>query len=183
MQSKFEFLEDQFPKLASYGKNAEEALDSDNNICLLNLGRIAETITEILCRANNIEKNLDLLKKLEKLTRLDIINSEIEQKIKTLIEIKNEAEENNYDSEMACLRLMTAAQELCEWFALKQVENKFEFLAELFPPDFIPPLVELAEIGREAEENLFTNTRYCLICLGDVGEAIVDYLIMIQNII
>ena len=100
MQSKFEFLEDQFPKLASYGKNAEEALDSDNNICLLNLGRIAETITEILCRANNIEKNLDLLKKLEKLTRLDIINSEIEQKIKTLIEIKNEAEENNYDSEI-----------------------------------------------------------------------------------
>ena len=182
MQSSFEFLEDQFPKLASYGKNAEEALDSDNNICLLNLGRIAENITEILCRVNNIEKNLDLFTKLEELARLGVIDSEIERKIKTLIEIKNDAEENNYDSETACERLITTAKELCEWFALKQAQNKFEFLAELYPPDFIPPLVNIAEIGREAEENLFTNTRYCLICLGDVGEAIVDYLISSNSI-
>ena len=182
MQSRFEFLNDQFPELAGYGKKAEEVLDSDNNICLLNLGRIAETITKILCRVNNIEKNLDLFTKLEELAGLKVIDSEIEQKIKTLIEIKNDAEENNYDSEMASSRLMTTAQELCEWFTLKQVENKFEFLAELFPPDFIPPLVSLAEIGHEAEENLFTNTRYCLICLGDIGEAIVDYLISANSI-
>ena len=88
MQSKFEFLEDQFPELASYGKKAEETLNSDNNICLLYLGRIAETITEILCYANSVEK-------IEELTQLGIIDADIELKIKTLIEIKDEAEKNN----------------------------------------------------------------------------------------
>ena len=182
MQNRFEFLEDQIPKLAGYGKNAEEALNSDNNICLLNLGRIAETITETLCRVNNVEKFSDLSKSIDELVRLEIIDEDISLKLKTLIEIKNDAEENNYDSETACERLMTTAHDLCEWFVLKEVENKFEFLAELYPPDFIPPLINLAELGREAEQNLFTNTRYCLICLGDVGEAIVDYLITANNV-
>jgi len=182
MQSRFEFLEEQFPKLASCGKKAEEALDSDNNICLLNLGRIAEIITEILCRVNNIEKDSGLLNSIDELEQLGVIDENIKRKIKTLLEIKDEAEENNYDSETACEHLMTTAQELCEWFAIKQFENKFEFLAELFPPDFIPPLVSIAELGREAEENLFTNTRYCLICLGDIGEAIADYLINANSV-
>ena len=175
MQNRFEFLEDEFPLAASCGKKAEESLNFDNNICLLNLGRIAENITEILCAVNGVEK-------LEDLINLEIIEPEIELKIKTLIEIKNDAEKNNYDSETAAERLMTTARELCEWFILKQVKNKFDFLAELFPPDFISPLVNIAEIGREAEKNLNTNTRYCLICLGDIGEAIADYLINANNI-
>ncbi|MBR1486982.1 MAG: ankyrin repeat domain-containing protein, partial [Synergistaceae bacterium] len=177
MKSKFEFLEDQFPELAKFGKKAEESLNFDNNICLLNLGRIAEKITEILCYENNLENQ-----KIEELSPLGIIDENIELKIKTLLEIEDDAEKNNYDSEMACSRLMTTAQELCEWFILEGVKNKFDFLAELFPPDFISPLVNIAELGREAEENLHTNTRYCLICLGDVGEAIADYLINANSI-
>lgn len=104
------------------------------------------------------------------------------QKINDLLDTKDE-EYNEYNSEMACTRLLTTAKELCEWIALRHGDSKFSFLADLFLPGrFIPPLSNLAEIGREAEENLFTNTRYCLICLGDMGEAIVDYLMNTNNI-
>ena len=184
MQNRFEFLKDRFPKLAEYGEKAGEAIeDFDYNLCLLNLGRIAENITEFLCRANHLDKNLALDDALDELIRLEVIDEKVKRKINTLLEIKDEAEENDYDSKTASILLMKTAQELCEWFMLKHGEGKFEFLADLFIPGrFVPPLANLSEIGREAEENLFTNTRYCLICLGDIGEAIVDYLLNMNNI-
>lgn len=184
MQSRFEFLKDRFPKLAEYGLKAEEAIDDlDYNICLLNLGRIAEHITEFLCQNNHVDENQTVSSATEELERLEIIDAKIKRKINTLTELKTEAEENDYDSSTACTLLMKTALELCEWFMLRHGEGKFEFLAGLFLPGrFIPPLANLAEIGREAEENLFANTRYCLICLGDMGEAIVDYLISVNNI-
>ena len=183
MQNRFEFLEDQFPQIAKYGKKAEELLNSDNNLCLFYLGRIAEKITEFLCRANHIENNFTGSNALEELMRLEIIDSETAEKICALIAVKNEAEENEYDSETASSYLMATAQELCEWFVLKHARNRFEFLEDLFLPGrYVPPLANLTEIGREAEENLHSNTRYCLICLGDIGEAIVDYLMSTNSI-
>ncbi|MBQ9419431.1 MAG: ankyrin repeat domain-containing protein [Synergistaceae bacterium] len=182
MESRFEFLEEQFPKLAGYGEKAEEALNSDNNICLLNLGRIAETITSSLCRASHIDEKIPFSEALEELSKLGAVDSDIARKIETLMEVKDEAEEG-YDSAMAGERLLTTARELCEWFVLTHGESKFSFLSDLFLPGrFIPPLSNLAEIGREAEDNLYTNTRYCLICLGDMGEAIVDYLMSTNNV-
>lgn len=183
MQSRFEFLEEQFPKLAGYGEKAEEALNADSNICLLNLGRIAETVIENLCRVNHLNEKLKISEAVEELARLGVLDGDTERKINSLLEIKDEAAEEEYNSEMACARLLTTAKELCEWFVLKHGESKFSFLADLFLPGrFVPPLANLAEIGREAEENLYSNTRYCLICLGDMGEAIVDYLMNTNNI-
>lgn len=178
MQGKFDFLEELSPKLALYGRKAEEALNSDNNVCLFYLARIAETIIKKLSHTNHIEgqENLTASETLEELTRLGAVDENAARKIITLLEVKN-------DVLMNCERLITVAQELCEWFILKHCESKFSFMADLFLPDrFIPPLANLAEIGREAEENLSTNARYCLICLGDMGEAIVDYLMNINNI-
>ena len=178
MESRFEFLEHQFPKLADYGKKAEEAINHDNNICLLNLGRIAETIIKNLCEINKFSSNGTNDDLTQELLDNEIIDEDICRKLDELITIEDEAINAGCDSEIACARLMTTAQELCEWFMLKYGESAFAFLADLFPPDkYVPMLANLAEIGGEAEENLFTNTRYCLICLGDIGEAIVDFLI------
>ena len=183
MQSKFEFLNPQFPKLAGYGERAEEAINADNNICLFYLARIAETITEVLRRATNIEENLSLPNVVNELQEHEIIDADIARKINTLIENKQLADDEINRSESSCSYLMTAALELCEWFVLRHGESKFSFLAELFLPGrYVPPFANLAEIGREAEENLYTNTRYCLICLGDIGEAIVDYLMDVKSI-
>ncbi|MBQ7151098.1 MAG: ankyrin repeat domain-containing protein [Synergistaceae bacterium] len=178
MQSRFEFLEGHFPKLAAFGKKAEESMNSDANICLLKLGRIAETVTDLLARNNNLESSDP-----QELLELDIIDENIYKKISALTEISEEALENSYASKMACARLMTTAQELSEWFVLKHGESKFSFLSDLFPPgSYVPPLLNLAELGREAEDNLFINTRYCIICLGDIGEAVVDFLMTANTI-
>ena len=175
MNSRFIFLEDDCPKLAEYGRRAEECISSDPNICLLSLGRIAELITEDLCRKSNIA---DSPGKLEALTAKGVINDDISRKISALTETKNEAANNEYDSEMACSRLTVTAEELCRWFITVKAEGRFGFLADLFPPDKpVPILMNLSELGREAEDNLYTNTRYCLICLGDMGEAIADRII------
>ena len=177
MQSRFTFLESQYPKLAEYGEKAEHALGKDNNICLLNLGRIAETITETLCRRNNISID-DIRKAPDKLFEAGIIDENICLKINTLTEIKEDAANHNYSSETAATRLITTAIELCEWFTSDKGISRFAFLGDLFPDNApFPTLAVLAEYGFEAEENLFTNTRYCLLCLGDIEEAVVDILL------
>ena len=175
MDSRFIFLEDDCPKLAEYGRRAEECIASDPNICLLCLGRIAEIITENLCRRSNIA---DSPGKLEALIGKGIITDDISRKIAALTETKSEAANEGYDSESACSRLMLTAEELCRWFITVKAEGRFRFLADIFPPDKpVPILINISELGREAEENLYSNTRYCLICLGDMGEAIADRLI------
>ena len=177
MESKFTFLESRFPKLSDLGRKAEHSLTSDPNICLICLGRIADLITDNLCRRNNIHDLNDINGKLSALTQKLIIPEIISRKILTLTDIKNDAAFYGYDSVNTCSRLIQTAEELCRWFE-DYSESKFSFLADLYPPDKpVPILMNLAEIGREAEENLFANTRYCLICLGDIGEAAADRLI------
>ena len=179
MTGRFDFLEEQFPKLSEYGRRAEESITSDPNICLLNLGRIAENITDILCRKNNITSS----EKVDGLISRGVINDEILRKINALTEIKDEAANNEYDSEMACSRLIVTAEELCQWFVNNGDEGRFSFLADLYPPDKPAPiLMNLSVLGREAEENLSSNTRYCFICLGDIGEAAVVSLITANGI-
>ena len=175
MPSRFDFLEDQFPKLFAYGRKAEECISTDPNICLLNLGRIAEHITDNLCRRNNIPNDSE---KVDTLLSRGLITDEIAGKITVLTEIKHEAANDEYDSEMACSRLLLTAEELCMWFVNEGEGGRFAFLADLYPPDKpAPVLMNLSVLGREAEENLCSNTRYCLICLGDIGEAVVVTLI------
>ncbi len=175
MESRFLFLEEDCPKLAEYGRKAETFMADDPNICLLCLGRIAEIITEDLCRRSNIPNSPE---KLSALVGKGVITEEISRKISALTDTKHDAADESYDSEMACERLMITAEELCRWFLTEKSEGRFAFLADLFPPDKpVPILMNLSELGREAEDNLFTNTRYCLICLGDMGEAVADRLI------
>lgn len=175
---RFSFLEERFPELAVYGRKAEESFDTDKNICLLNLGRMAEYITKILCSQNNIEAS-----DADELLELGIIDENIHRKIKTLIEVKDDAVNDEYDSEMSCERLILTAEELCRWFVNERGESRFSFLADLFPDSNpVPPLADLAVYGREAEENLFPNTRYSLICLGDIEESIVEHIMNLKGI-
>lgn len=183
MQSRFDFLDGQLPKLAHFGKKAEESLGSDNNICLLNLGRIGEYITELICTHNRIDYDSNAVNSAHELLKFGLIDEDICRKIEALIETRKDALNSEYSSEMACNKLMMTAKELCEWFASSWGKSRFDFLADLFKPSISAPhLADLADLGREAEENLYHNTRYCLICLGDIGEAVVDMLIDIRDI-
>jgi len=48
MESNFAFLEEDFPVLAQFGRNAETYLYSDSNSCLMKLGMIGETIVNLM---------------------------------------------------------------------------------------------------------------------------------------
>lgn len=48
MDSNFEFLEQEFPVLAQFGKKAESYFYSDSNSCLMKLGMIGETIVNLM---------------------------------------------------------------------------------------------------------------------------------------
>ena len=183
MQSKFAFLENRFPKLAAFGKKAENALGHDNNISLLNLGRIGETIAELLCLENRTDYNTNAPETAQDLLKLGIIDEDICRKITALTEIIKDAAEYEYSSEMAANRLLITAQELCEWFMSSYGSSRFDFMADLFKPsESTPPLADIADLGREAEQNLRANTRYCLICLGDIGEAVAEMLINLEGV-
>ena len=183
MESRFGFLDDKFPKIAAFGRRAEEASGHDNNICLLSLGRIGESVAEILCRHNSIDYDNKASDSADELLRLGLIDEDICRKIQVLAETRDDAFTDDYSSGMACMRLLTTAQELCEWFVSTAEYSRFDFLADLYQPSrLMSPLADLACLGREAEENLYHNPRYCLICLGDIGEAVVDMLIDIRGI-
>ena len=85
-------------------------------------------------------------------------------------------------SQMACKRLMETAEELCSWFMNVYGQSKFDFLDNLFhTSENNFPLSSIAEAGRDAEKNLYSNVRYSLICLGDIGEFIVDLILKRKN--
>ena len=179
MQSKFTFLEEDFPKLSEYGRKAEECQASDPNICLLHLGKIAGLITEMLCRKYHLQNYGSTGEISEGLLERGIITDEVHRKILALSEFHDDFAAD----EMTCSRLMVSAEELCRWFTDWEAEGRFAFLGELYPPDKpVPPLMNLAVLGGEAEEYLYSNTRYCLICLGDVGEAAADRIIYCSGI-
>ncbi|MBQ6773099.1 MAG: ankyrin repeat domain-containing protein [Synergistaceae bacterium] len=170
MNSKFDFMAERFPELASIGKRAEECLYYDYNLCLLNLGRLAETIIDSICRHYNIQD-----KNLNELSQRKIISDETSCKLKNLLEIKHDASDKDYNSPMACRRLMDTACDLCKWFLDRYGRSNFDFLEDLFhPSDKSFPLRIISEAGRDAEKNLYSNSRYCLICIGDIEEIVLD---------
>ena len=48
MESNFAFLEEDFPVLVQFGRNAETYLYSDSNSCPMKLGMIGETIVNLM---------------------------------------------------------------------------------------------------------------------------------------
>ncbi len=173
IQKNFGLFGEFYPELAHYGQAANNALASDRNICLLNLGRIAETIIRHLCRNSNIPFKR-IHDPVQALSEAGIISEDIRLKIDTLLEVRDDALRDDYDSKTACIRMFTTAYELCEWFMDRR---KFEFLNGLLPAGAMySPLSEAASLGTEAEESQYTWTRYSLLCLGNIGEFVCDFL-------
>ena len=86
------------------------------------------------------------------------------------------------DKNICLLSLGRIAEKIIELVS-QEGESRFSFLEDLFSSsNNFPILAELAEFGREAEENLFLNTRYSVICMGDIGESIAYILLNEKNI-
>ena len=80
MRSNFDFINENFPVLAQFGKTAEKYLYSDANSCLMKLGMIGETIVNLmftydricLPQENSAAVRINILAREGLLTRLGI---------------------------------------------------------------------------------------------------------------
>lgn len=169
-----DIFDEQYPRLKKYAKNAEACIDSEEyNLCMIYLGRIAETITRILCRRCNIPCDNDEPGLVQKLLEREQITQNISRKINAMMELHNDASNDGYNSGTSCRRMYEAAVQLCEWFISVQ---RFDFLKNLMlpemPSDKKYPFSKLAKLGRDAENNIYPLTRYGLLCVGSMGEEV-----------
>ncbi len=167
-------FDENYPRLEKYAKSAEKCIDSgEYNLCMIYLGRIAETITKILCRRSNIPCDNDEPDLLRKLLDREQITQSIRQKIKAITELHYDASHEGYNSKTSCRRIYEAAVQLCEWFISVQ---RFDFLNSLMTTERYEntryPFTKLAKFGRDTENNIYSLTRYGLLCVGNMGEEV-----------
>lgn len=120
MISDFDFLNDNFPQLASYGQHAEQYIDSDVFSCQVNTGQIGETIVNLIFSYAGIprpDENTTAMARIEVLEGKEDLPEDILNILHDLRRARNDAlhNDNCYTKERR-LRLLDEAVYLCEWF-------------------------------------------------------------------
>lgn len=118
MKSNFDFLENEFPVLARFGKKAECYLESDPNSCLMKLGMIGETIVNLMFTYDRIAFPDDntAVKRIDTLYREGLLTQDLVDILHALRKVRNKAVHENYTSVADGKALLPMAYSLCEWF-------------------------------------------------------------------
>lgn len=118
MKSNFEFLSQDFPVLANFGKLAEQYLFSDSNSCLMKLGMIGETIVNLMFTYDKIPLPYDntAVSRIDTLQREELLTRDLTDILHALRKARNKAVHENYSSVTVCKSLLQMAHSLCEWF-------------------------------------------------------------------
>ncbi len=120
MISNFDFLNDNFPQLASYGQHAEQYIDTDVFSCQVNTGQIGETIVNLIFSYAGIprpEENTTAMARIEVLEGKEALPEDILSILHDLRRARNDALHNdNCYSKDRRLSLLEDAVYLCEWF-------------------------------------------------------------------
>lgn len=119
MISKFDFLNDSFPRLASYGQHAEQYIDSDIFSCQVNIGQIGEDVVKQIFSYDGIpvpEENT-AISRIELLEKNGCLPQDILGILHKLRIARNDAlhNDNCYSKQMRS-SLLFEAVDLCEWF-------------------------------------------------------------------
>lgn len=118
MKSNFEFLSQDFPVLANFGKLAEQYLFSDSNSCLMKMGMIGETIVNLMFTYDKIPLPYDntAVSRIDTLQREGLLTRDLTDILHALRKARNKAVHENYSSVTDCKSLIQMAHSLCEWF-------------------------------------------------------------------
>ena len=116
--SNFEFLEAEFPILATFGKQAEKYCFSDPNSCLMKLGMMGETTVNLMFTYDKIPFPFDntAVNRINVLQREGLLTTDLTEIIHALRKVRNKAVHENYDSVSDSKILIVMAYSLCEWF-------------------------------------------------------------------
>lgn len=118
MGSNFKFLEQEFPVLAELGKTAEAYLYSDSNSCLMKLGMMGETITNLMFTYDKIPLPTEntAIARINILSNEGLLSRDLIDVLHALRKARNRAVHENYTSIEDGKILLQMAHSLCEWF-------------------------------------------------------------------
>lgn len=157
MDSNFEFLEQEFPVLAQFGKKAESYLYSDSNSCLMKLGMIGETIVNLMFTYDRITLPTDntAANRIAVLFREGLLTQDLVDILHALRKARNKAVHENYTSVEEGKALLQMAHSLCEWFMQTYGDWDYENKPFVMPSD-LPETENVMDASDEVlEENLF----------------------------
>ena len=100
MPSNFEFLKKEFPVLANFGELAEKYLYSDSNFCLMKLGMIGETISNLMFAYDKIPAPAEntAIKRIDILYREGLLSKDLADVLHSLRKMRNKAAHENFSS-------------------------------------------------------------------------------------
>ena len=118
VKSNFDFLESEFPVLATFGCQAEKYCFSDPNSCLMKLGMIGESIVNLMFTYDRIKLPYDntAATRIDTLQREGLLTRDLIDILHALRKTRNKAVHENYESVSECKILLEMTHSLCEWF-------------------------------------------------------------------
>ena len=156
MESNFDFLRQDFPVLANFGRLAEQYCYSDPNSSLIKLGMMGETIVNLIFTYDKIalpNDNADKIR-INILLRDGFIDSELASIFHTLRKARNNAMHNNYVSQSYTCILIEMAYGLCEWFMQTYGDWRYQHRDFIMPSNLSKVTVNQETEDQVDEKNL-----------------------------
>lgn len=118
MASNFEFLDQAFPVLSAFGRQAEAYCLNDSNSCLIKLGMIGETIVNLMFTYDRLPfpKDNTSISRIDTLYREGLLTNDLTDILHLMRKKRNKAVHENYESESDAKILLQMAHSLCQWF-------------------------------------------------------------------
>ena len=151
MKSNFDFLDNEFPVLAQFGKKAELYLYSDSNSCLMKLGMIGETVVNLMFTYDRITLPAEntAVNRIVVLFREGLLTQDLVDILHALRKVRNKAVHENYASVADGKVLLQMAHSLCEWFMQTYGDWNYKNKPFILPADL--PVEASTDTGAEQE--------------------------------
>lgn len=137
MASNFEFLDQDFPVLSAFGRQAEAYCYSDPNSCLIKLGMMGETIVNLMFTFDRLpfpQENTSITR-IDNLYREGLLTSDLKDILHILRKKRNKSVHENYQSESDAKTLLLMAHSLCQWFMQTYGDWNYQQTLFIMPSD------------------------------------------------
>ncbi len=137
MASNFEFLDQDFPVLSAFGRQAEAYCYSDPNSCLIKLGMMGETIVNLMFTFDRLpfpQENTSITR-IDNLYREGLLTSDLKDILHILRKKRNKSVHENYQSESDAKTLLPMAHSLCQWFMQTYGDWNYQQTLFIMPSD------------------------------------------------
>ena len=159
MNGSFDFLQSEYPELATFGNQAESYCDSDSNSALIKLGMLGETIVNLIYDYTGIEEpyNHKLVTKICKLEQEEYLPKQVASILHEIRKARNNAVHEGYESPELANTLVPIAFNVALWFAMAFGSQQYEML-QYEKPAVLPATAvkttdaEDAQLEQEARE-------------------------------